>query len=727
MTDKYYSPIHIAAAVIALIFNFVIYAAPPASEQAFPEVAPESVGIPARALELLAGQVQTMVDQEEIVGGELLVIKNRRTVLRQAFGWKDRESGQPMEIDAVYCVRSMTKPLVGTAIQMLIDEGRLQLDTPVQEILPFFAGPETGKITVEHLLTHTGGFPFTTLGKQLSEYDDLSEVAAEAAGTELGFEPGTRFEYSDAGSDTLGAIVARITGEPVEQFIQKRILDPLDMKDTTTLLGDDEKVLARIPSAYSGGTGLWSRHWKPSDPPIFPLFLTSQSLYSTTTDYARFLTLWMDDGKIGDRHLLSSNAVERALTPNMPITNHPANFADLDLYYGQQWMVRVKAVQDESPQLVIFGHDGSDGTHAWAWPELDLMVLFFTQSRGTLAGLALEETLQTLLIEQTFDDPSLAPRVPDQEELAQIAGLYWDETNASAYYVVKPRGNGLTIERPGSFHLVFKADDAPGRYVHEVNTQVWAQFERSGDGTFTAMRNSFGGPVELAPRHTPADDLPSVEEVIALVRQAHHIDKLPGLGVVRLTGTINYKTRKMKGSIITLFDAARERTEVRIGAYSETVVKNEGRVWSDNSTTGVEELEGPRRDQALLDRFSVRYGDWTRHYESVEVLKRIQAGDDSVLLVRVVPHEAPGETIFVHETEGLIPRIDRLVQIPGVGMIGVRTRFGDFRDVGGMQVPFSAVSKFAHPLIGIVETTLEKAETGVEAMEGRLSGEIEKE
>ena len=76
------------------------------------------------------------------------------------------------------------------------------------EILPFFAGPQTGKITVEHLLTHTGGFPFTTIAKPLADYAELADIAAEAAATELLFEPGARFEYSDAGSDILGAIVA---------------------------------------------------------------------------------------------------------------------------------------------------------------------------------------------------------------------------------------------------------------------------------------------------------------------------------------------------------------------------------------------------------------------------------------------------------------------------------------------------------------------------------------
>ena len=406
-----------------------------AADAVFPEADPQSVGIPARALDMLTARLQSMVANEEIVGGELLVVKDRRTVLREAFGWQDRESELELEPGSVYCVRSMTKPLVGTAIQMLIDEGKLRLDTPVRDVLPFFAGPRTGKITVEHLLTHTGGFPFTTLERPLSEYTDLADVAAEAAKAELLFEPGARFEYSDAGSDTLGAMVATITGAPVEQFIEERILGPLTMSDTFTQIGDDQEVLDRIPSAYSGGTGSWSKHWQSSDSPIFPLFLTSQSLYSTTTDYARFLALWMDGGRVGDRRLLSAEAVARGLEPRQRMTDYLPGFDGLDVYYGQQWTVYTESTgQDGS--LELFGHSGSDGTHAWAWPEHDLMVLFFTQSRGTLAGVGLERMLQTLLVDQTLDDPSLHTRVPSTEELDQVAGLYWDQSAEHAYYVI---------------------------------------------------------------------------------------------------------------------------------------------------------------------------------------------------------------------------------------------------------------------------------------------------
>ncbi len=681
---------------------------------AFPEADPGSVGVPARALELLTGRVQAMVDDEEIVGGELLVIKNRHTILRQAFGWKDREAEQPLEVDAVYCVRSMTKPLVGTAVQMLIDEGRLQLDTPVREILPFFAGSQTGRITVEHLLTHTAGFPFTTISKPLGEYADLAAVAAEAATTELLFEPGSRFEYSDAGSDTLGAIIARLTGASIEQFIQQRILDPLEMRNTYTLLGDDASVAARIPSAYSGGTGAWNQHWQPSDPPIFPLFLTSQSLYSTTTDYARFLELWMDGGLAGDRRLLSTEAVERALTPNQRLRDYPPTIEGLDTHYGQQWVVYSKAVSEGPPRRVLFGHNGSDGTWAWAWPEQDLMVLFFTQSRGTLAGISLEGALQVLLVDQKLDAPSLATRAPSAGELQQVAGLYWDEDVEEAYYVITPHGDRLTIERPGRMHAVFKAGETPGRFVHEASTQAWIEFVRSEDGSVTAMRTSFGGRVEHDPRHVPQADLPATEKVIASVQAAHRIDRLAQLGTLSQTGTLTIESRQMQAPITVLIDASRARTEIQTGTVQQIEVLGDNRAWSYSTPTGASEVEGARLEQARLEHPSVRFGDWSTHYQHVEVLKRVQLDGKAVLLVRLVPQEAPGSTMFVDEQTGRLIRTEGMAILPGLGIVGISTQYEDFRDVDGMQLPFRSVSTFASQMIGRIVVQLETAETGVE-------------
>ncbi len=689
------------------------HAKPGIQPDAFPEADPESVGIPPRALEILTDRVQAMVDNKELIGGELIVIKNRRTVLREAFGWKDREAEEPLEVDALYCVRSMTKPFVGTAIQMLIDEGKLTLETPVHEILPFFDTPQTSMITIEHLLTHTAGYPFTTITKPLSEYADLSAVAEEVAATKLLFKPGARFEYSDGGSDTLGAVVAQITGAPVEQFIQERILDPLAMHDSVTLLAGHEETKARIPAAYSGGTASWSKHWDPSKPSFFPIFLTSQSLYSTTTDYARFLTLWMDDGRLGDEQLISTQAVERALSPNMILSGYPQIIDNMDIYYGQQWMVYTQQSDDGSTIPVLFGHNGSDGTHAWAWPEQDLMVLFFTQSRGTLAGVSLEGILHTLLIEQKLDDPSLANRVPTADELAQVAGLYWDQTSPLAYYSIGSRGDRLTLDRPGRMHLEFKASPTPGRFVHEINPQVWIEFVRSEAGEVTAMRTSFGGAVEIDPRHTPQGGLPSVEEVIATIERTHNLDRLQEIGAVRLAGTLSFVTRGMEATIESHFDLTRQRTEINISTMQEISVINDGNVWSYSTTAGASEVEGQLRDQALVNSYAARFGDWTDYFEHVQVLNRTNIDDMSILLVRLVPHEAPESLMFIDESTGHIRHMESLAIIPGLGTVGISIDFDDYRDVEGMQLPFRIRANYATDLLGRIDTQIDEVETGV--------------
>ena len=175
----------------------------------FPAGTPDEVGIEAAALEELAEIVAGYVADGRVVGAELLVIKERRTVLRRAFGMRDREAGTPLEVGALYNIRSMTKPIIGTAAQMLIDEGRLELATPVASIFPAFDTGTTREITVEHLLGHRAGFEWSGCmgGESLRA---LLECAAELGPTL--FYPGTSFTYSNTGSNVLASILAERDG-----------------------------------------------------------------------------------------------------------------------------------------------------------------------------------------------------------------------------------------------------------------------------------------------------------------------------------------------------------------------------------------------------------------------------------------------------------------------------------------------------------------------------------
>ncbi|GJM23301.1 MAG: hypothetical protein DHS20C15_32160 [Planctomycetota bacterium] len=691
-------------------------------EPAFPAAQPAEHGVDPEVLQLLADEVQRYVDTDALVGAELHIIKDRRTLLHQAFGFADREEQRALEVDSVFCVRSMTKPLGGTAIQMLLDDGRLTLDATAAQFLSAYDTPSTAGITVEQLLTHTSGLPFTTLTRPLTDYATLGDIAREAAGTELLFAPGTSFQYSDAGADTLGALAATITGEPVENFLQRRLLEPLGMHDSVTLLEPDSPTLARIPSAYSGGVGAWRRHWQPSvDPPIFPIFLTSQSLYSTTTDYARFLALWMDGG----RELLSADAIARGLSPRERL---PAStgFRALNTFYGQQWVVYAETVDSEP---ALFGHSGSDGTHAWAWPERDLMVLFFTQSRGTLAGLEFESALQQLLLDGDIEAhrEQRAARESASTDLQAYEGLYWDETNDRAYYVVRLDGDQLLIERPGAFSSALLPTATRGHFsVAKEPTRI-LEFEVPVDGACEAFLFPFAEHTERQQRFRNRNpNLPSAEAVLADLHVAHGLDAVDSLGVVRMTGTIDLGPPREPGTIELLFDARRLRMQASLGPTSERLwITADDRVVSQVNDAAVTELEGIEREQALSVHPIRRLAGWREDFTELQVLRPIVEGPNARLLVRAVSPSGRSTTKLVDLVSEFLADEDRLELVPGMGQLGVQVAYRDVRDVQGVMLPFKVHSIYQHPFMPKITVSFDAVATRVDAEESLVPPEID--
>lgn len=395
------------------------------SEDPFPRASPESVGIPGAALRELARVVEGYVDDDKIVGAQLLVIKNRRTVLDQAFGWRDRDDKVAMTCDTIFNIRSMTKPLIGASIQVLLDEGALALDDAAAKYLPGFDNDKSKHITIEQLLAHRSGLQLTIITNRLDQYETL-EAQANAVGEEgPNFEPGSKFWYSDAGTDTLAAIVEVVSGMNLEAFVQERLLGPLGMSDSFFLSKTTPHAQDRIASAYIGGAGKWARFWKGSDATYYPFPWGSQTLFSTPRDYARWLALWLDGGRAGGVPVLTKEAVQRTLTPTSIMSMlgsdqpFPTGFSGLTPHYGQMSVLHLPTLHPEASPVVV-GHSGSDGTIAWAWPKLDLMIFFFTQSRGGLTVIRLERDIERLLLAPSDS----GNRAPIPEPLARYVGPY---------------------------------------------------------------------------------------------------------------------------------------------------------------------------------------------------------------------------------------------------------------------------------------------------------------
>jgi CubicO group peptidase (beta-lactamase class C family) len=459
------------------------------SEQAFPVATPESVGLSDEALAELASEVRGYLESDLAVGAELLVIKDRRTVLHECFGLADRAAEEPW-VDGTLCnIRSMTKPLTGAAIQILVDRGELSLDDPVAAYLPGFDTDEAREITVHQLLTHRSGLPLTAL-TSMDEHASLREMgdAIGARGPE--FEPGSRFWYSDSGTDALGAVVEVVSGRTLDTFVREELLSPLGMSESFYYLDDQDPRRTRIASLYIGGPGSWQRFLDPDEATFYPFAWGSQSLYSTPEDYARFLAMWMDRGLVGERRVLSEDAVARTLTPVSDMSmlgseaRFPTSFRGLEVDYGQMAVLHVPAGSDGPPRII--GHSGSDGTIAWAWPERDLMILYFTQSRGGSSALRLEEAIDRLLISP--ESYSQVAEVP--EELQEYLGTYiadWS-THMKEELVIQYENGSLRLDVPSQMLFELAPTEQEGKWSFAIVPSITVWFERDEQGQVDCLR-----------------------------------------------------------------------------------------------------------------------------------------------------------------------------------------------------------------------------------------------
>ena len=508
------------AMLAALLTVLLVLGTSPASgwaQDAFPAATPESQGLSSVAMRSLADVVQDHIDRDMAVGAELVVIKNRRTVLHEVFGWRDREASIPMERDTRSNIRSMTKPITGAAAQILIDEGRLALDDRAADYLPGFDNDLARDITVEQLLTHRSGLPLSTL-TGTHEYESLYDMANAIGKGGPQFEPGSRFWYSDAGADVLGAIIEQASGSSLEQFVTERLLQPLGMVDTGYAGDPEDARLERVASLYVGRVGNWNRYWEPGDEPFYPYAWGSQGLYATPLDYARFLAMWLDEGLSGDARILSAEAVARTLAPVAPMAGlgtdapYPTRFPDLTVYHGQMAVLHVdgEPIDGEPPsgaEPQIIGYSGSDGTIAWAWPDRDLIILYYTQSRGGSSAIRLEADIERLFLHP--------PEGPDPEmptEYADYVGTYTADFGPfrNEPFEILWRDGSLALDIPSQFIFVLERAGEEERFEFRDDPNVAVSFTREEGERVTGLRIDQAGTTFDVPKGKPRPEAESV-------------------------------------------------------------------------------------------------------------------------------------------------------------------------------------------------------------------------
>ncbi len=336
----------------------------------FPYAAPADVGLSERDVWLFRERLYSRVVARHLVGSEILVIKDGRIVLHQAMGWADIDRAVPLERNSVFRIASMTKPFLGTATLMLVEDGRFGLDDRAAEFLPSFDNARSRAIPVRELLTHRSGFAQGAEPQGYADAQGLLEAVALLGARGPDFPPGERFIYSSLNSETLGALIEVVTGQPVERFLEQRIVEPLGLDDTHTFFVPEVPWADRVPSLYRRwGDGPWERYWNPLRPHDSAWFSPAGDLYGSAFDYAEFLEAIVAGKLIPDSMVALALADPAAASRPAPVPR----------WYGMHWEIYAPA--DRAGGLPAFGHRGATGTIGMAIPDASAIVIYLTNSQ----------------------------------------------------------------------------------------------------------------------------------------------------------------------------------------------------------------------------------------------------------------------------------------------------------------------------------------------------------
>lgn len=383
---------------------------------------PEEVGLSGDRLVRVHQTVQRYLDDRQLAGAVTLVARRGRIAHFEAHGFMDLDSKAPMRKDAIFRIASMSKPVTGVAIMMLMEEGKLRLTDPVSRFVPEFKAmtvavikpgyveppavegqrppipdhytvPANREITIRDLLTHTHGLESGTLGNRVGSRvaprdvtKALADQVPKLAAVPLDFQPGSQWAYSLlAGMDTLGRIVEIASGQTFDQFLKQRLFDPLGMKDTGFFVSEDKA--ARVPAIYNRTPKGIVRGDTPSWLATRTFFSGGGGMWSTAEDYAQFAQMLMSGGAWNGVRILSPRTVE------LMASNHVGDLytgagtstrGRQGLGFGLSMEVVLDAVRaNRRTSTGSFGWDGAFGTHFWVDPKEALIGVLMVQTPGT--------------------------------------------------------------------------------------------------------------------------------------------------------------------------------------------------------------------------------------------------------------------------------------------------------------------------------------------------------
>jgi CubicO group peptidase (beta-lactamase class C family) len=405
------------ALAVLVIAGAVMLASWPLTAAA-PTARPEEVGLSTERLKRIGELVQRHIAAGSFSGAVTLVARNGRIAHHEAYGLMDLEARKPMVKDGIFRIMSMTKPVIGVATLMMMEEGKIRLQDPISKFIPewrdmtvavslpaagagrggatapaapggrgggadprFYTVPIERELQIRDLLTHVNGVvsgtnsSFAARAVAAGPKETLADYVPRLGKVPVEFQPGTRWAYSaTAAWDTLSRIIEVVSGTTIDRFVKQRIFDPLQMKDTTYVPPAGNPRLVKLYSRTTDGL-------RPAQDPNFMngvYFSGGGGLLSTAEDYAQFALMLANGGELNGVRILSPRLVELMGSVFVPDTlpGRPR---------GESFGLSVRVVTDAAARNTFlsegsFGWSGAFGTYFWVDPKVKLVAIALTQT-----------------------------------------------------------------------------------------------------------------------------------------------------------------------------------------------------------------------------------------------------------------------------------------------------------------------------------------------------------
>lgn len=374
-------------------------------------------------LAAIASDVQKAIDESKTPGAVVLIGNRGRVVYRRAFGRRALVPRKlPMRVDTIFDLASLTKVIATTtAVMQLFEQGKIRLEEPVADYWPEFGANGKNEITIRELMTHYSGLrPDLDLKPAWSGYDTAMRMIA--AETPI-VPPGTRFIYSDINYETLGEVVRRVSGEPLDAYCREHIFKPLGM--TGTMFMPPARLKWRIaPTQYQNGTTGKMLGGEVHDPTAHAMggVAGHAGLFSTAGDLAIFTQMILNGGIYRGHRVLSALSVNKMTTPETPLRKMVVRGLgwDIDSPYASN--------RGELFPVGSFGHTGFTGTDIWIDPFSKTYVILLTNAVHPIG----EGNVIALRAQVADVAAAVYGRTPTATELADrlASTSYWELMNS---------------------------------------------------------------------------------------------------------------------------------------------------------------------------------------------------------------------------------------------------------------------------------------------------------